>query len=140
MSQLADDQKTIQRITDLEIENAELRIAIDTALRIVRDFASRNPIHEWNGVEQDPYGAHDWLEWYRSYNHCMCDACKNGVMHDACCAVHNEPAYHNGECDCEPGTNAKVGAGDTAVQGDMLLPANAELRGGPAVSSPERPA
>ena len=36
--------------------------------------------------------------------------------------------------------DAKVGAGDTAVQGDMLLPANVELRGGPAVSSPERPA
>ena len=54
MSQLADDLKKIYRITELETENAELRIAIDTALRIVRDFADRNPIHEWNGVEQDP--------------------------------------------------------------------------------------
>ena len=124
MSQLADDLKKIYRITELETENAELRIAIDTALRIVRYFADRNPIHEWNGVEQDPYGAHDWLEWYRSYNHCMCDACKNGVIHDSCCAVHNEPAYTNGKCDCESGFNAKVGAGETAVQGDMLLPAN----------------
>ena len=32
--------------------------------------------------------------------------------------------------------DAKVGAGDTAVQGDMLLPANAELTGGPLAGRP----
>jgi hypothetical protein len=32
--------------------------------------------------------------------HCMCDECKDGVIHDACCAVHNEPAYPKQPCDC----------------------------------------
>ncbi len=35
--------------------------------------------------------------------------------------------------------DAKVGAGDTAVQGDMLLTANVEFSGTPAASSPEAP-
>ena len=33
----------------------------------------------------------------------------------------------------------QVGAGDTAVQGDMLLPANVEFSGTPAALSPEAP-
>ena len=33
--------------------------------------------------------------------HCMCDACKTGVIHASDCAVHNMPAYPNGPCDCE---------------------------------------
>ena len=32
--------------------------------------------------------------------------------------------------------DAKIGAGETAVQGDMLLPANAELRGRPLADGP----
>lgn len=39
-------------------------------VRIVEDFVRRNS--RWvnsNGVEQDPYGAHGWLEWYRSTSH-----------------------------------------------------------------------
>ena len=35
-----------------------------------------------------------------SDEHCQCNACKNGVVHTSCCAVHNEPAYPNGPCDC----------------------------------------
>ena len=34
--------------------------------------------------------------------------------------------------------DAKVGAGDTAVQGDMLLPANVELTSGPHGPDKER--
>ena len=34
--------------------------------------------------------------------------------------------------------DAKVGAGDTAVQGDMLLPANAKVTGSPALSASPR--
>lgn len=33
-------------------------------------------------------------------SHCQCDACKDGTIHDSCCAVHNEPAYPNGPCNC----------------------------------------
>lgn len=32
--------------------------------------------------------------------HCMCNACKDGVRHSSDCAVHNMPAYPNGKCDC----------------------------------------
>jgi len=31
---------------------------------------------------------------------CMCEACKDGTIHDSDCSVHNEPAFPNGECDC----------------------------------------
>jgi hypothetical protein len=31
---------------------------------------------------------------------CQCNACKNGITHSSDCAVHNEPAYINGPCDC----------------------------------------
>lgn len=34
--------------------------------------------------------------------HCMCDACKDGVIHASDCAVHNMPAYPNGPCSCTP--------------------------------------
>lgn len=33
-------------------------------------------------------------------SHCMCGACKGGVIHASDCSVHNEPAYPNGPCDC----------------------------------------
>lgn len=39
--------------------------------------------------------------WMRpSVDHCMCEACKGGALHRSDCAVHNEPAYPRGECDC----------------------------------------
>lgn len=36
----------------------------------------------------------------KKIEHCMCPACKDDVIHWSDCAVHNEPAYPNGECDC----------------------------------------
>lgn len=32
--------------------------------------------------------------------HCMCEACKDGVIHASDCSVHNMPAMPNGPCDC----------------------------------------
>ena len=32
--------------------------------------------------------------------HCQCSACKDGKLHLSDCAVHNEPAYPAGPCDC----------------------------------------
>ena len=32
--------------------------------------------------------------------HCQCPACQDGNVHDSDCAVHNEPAYPIGPCDC----------------------------------------
>jgi hypothetical protein len=41
-------------------------------------------------------------------DHCMCNACKDGItLHKSDCAVHNEPAYPNGPCDCMPRVAAK---------------------------------
>lgn len=34
------------------------------------------------------------------HEYCQCEACRDGVLHDACCAVHNEPADPNGPCNC----------------------------------------
>ena len=34
------------------------------------------------------------------YEFCQCDACRGGVLHNADCAVHNEPAMPNGPCNC----------------------------------------
>ena len=45
------------------------------------------------------------------------------------------PAYHGTMLECTENCKCKVGAGDTAVQGDMLLPANARNHGLP-ISSP----
>jgi hypothetical protein len=36
----------------------------------------------------------------RDGEHCMCEACRGGLIHASCCAVHNEPAMPNGPCDC----------------------------------------
>ena len=43
-----------------------------------------------------------------SVKHCMCGACRDGEIHWSDCAVHNEPAYPRGECDCgvTPNTNS----------------------------------
>jgi hypothetical protein len=32
--------------------------------------------------------------------HCQCEYCIGGNIHDSDCAVHSEPAYPNGPCDC----------------------------------------
>ena len=32
--------------------------------------------------------------------HCMCPACKHGVVHDSDCSVHNMPESQNGDCSC----------------------------------------
>ena len=34
--------------------------------------------------------------------HCECDECKDGMIHDSDCAVHNQPALPKGECNCLP--------------------------------------
>lgn len=45
---------------------ATLRTSIRSARRIVQHFASANPKHIWDGHEQDPLGAHAWLESERA--------------------------------------------------------------------------
>lgn len=37
-------------------------------------------------------------------DHCGCEACEDGTLHLSDCAVHNEPAYPNGPCDCGAAT------------------------------------
>jgi hypothetical protein len=42
-----------------DVVSREAEIA--SALQIVRVYAARNPLHDYNGVMQDPHGAHAWL-------------------------------------------------------------------------------
>ena len=37
-------------------------------------------------------------------SHCQCEACRDGTIHASDCAVHNEPAYPKGPCNCDAGT------------------------------------
>lgn len=36
----------------------------------------------------------------RTPDFCQCEECKKGTLHRSDCAVHNEPAEPNGECNC----------------------------------------
>lgn len=38
---------------------------------------------------------------------CVCEACKEGVLHASDCAVHNEPAVSNRLCNCGEEGRAK---------------------------------
>ena len=49
------------------------------------------------------------------------------------------PAYHGTMLECTENCKCKVGAGDTAVQGDMLLPANAQVTGASPAFMAKRP-
>lgn len=39
----------------------------------------------------------------RANEHCQCEACRDGTIHASDCAVHNEPAYPKGPCNCDAG-------------------------------------
>lgn len=45
---------------------SELGALARDAAPIVREFASKNPKHQWEGKEQDPLGAHAWLERFEA--------------------------------------------------------------------------
>lgn len=47
-------------------------------------------------------------------DHCGCETCEDGTTHLSDCAVHNEPAYPNGPCDC--------GAAQTITYPPDMLP------------------
>lgn len=51
-------QKVVEK---LKAEVVSREAAIAEALQIVRVYAARNPLHDYNGVMQDPHGAHAWL-------------------------------------------------------------------------------
>jgi len=58
------------------------------------------------GVKRDDTGEVRYFTTAVTHEHCMCEACKDGVLHWSDCAVHNEPAYPRGECDCGVTPNA----------------------------------
>lgn len=65
--------------------------------------------------------------------HCGCEACEDGTTHLSDCAVHNEPAYPNGPCDCgvtTPGSmQAEAGPGDTRNMTGFAATLNPEQLG-----------
>jgi hypothetical protein len=44
-------------------------------------------------------------EHTNSRKHCMCVACKDGIIHDSDCAVHDTPAMYKGSCNCSKRTS-----------------------------------
>lgn len=54
-------------------------------------------------------------------DHCMCAACKDGVLHKSDCSVHNMPAYPNGPCDCGAALSATGGNPPTESTGEPTL-------------------
>ena len=60
------------------------------------------------GVKRDDNGEVRYFITAVAHEHCMCEACKDGVLHWSDCAVHNEPAYPRGECSCGVTPNAEL--------------------------------
>jgi len=50
-------------------------------------------IIEMNRMKKENFGA-------EGIEACECVFCRDGSIHDSDCAVHNEPAYPNGPCNC----------------------------------------
>jgi hypothetical protein len=68
-----------------------------------------------NGEDQRYVTKEDYDALLRRSEHCMCDACKNGIIHDSCCAVHNMPASANAECNCRAAPVAPVEGKEEAL-------------------------
>ena len=45
----------------IENENERLLKQIEQAVPAMREFARKNPPHNYNGIAQDPCGVHQWL-------------------------------------------------------------------------------
>lgn len=57
--------------------------------------------------------------------HCMCVACRDGVIHASDCAVHNEPAMPAGTCDCGIACQDN-GHGNCRYEAENASPAHTE--------------
>ena len=55
-------------------------------------------------------------------DHCMCDSCKGGDLHASDCAVHNEPAMRNEQCDCRVAPNVKLRGAEQASLAERPSP------------------
>jgi len=87
------------------LEIARSRLTPEQWQRFEREFDDFCVVQGLLDALDADHHAYDWAKW--AYfcaggygDHCQCDACRNGVVHESCCAVHNEPAYPNGPCDC----------------------------------------
>ena len=63
-----------------------------------------------------------------SEGHCMCDACKDGVIHLSDCAVHNAPAYPVGDCNCGVDKSMNNDVYSSGVRFDEIESLNTALR------------
>jgi len=50
--------------------------------------------------KQKEYGWSALLTQIQESRHCECGYCLGYITHSSDCAVHNEPAEPNGECNC----------------------------------------
>jgi len=47
--------------TDERLRRVTAENEINDAKPVMRDYAAKHPLHEYQGVEQDPNGVHAWL-------------------------------------------------------------------------------
>jgi hypothetical protein len=66
-----------------------------TGYQSKKKAASAKTIDQVNWADHEPDGL-----VHTAQPHCQCSACKDGKLHLSDCAVHNEPAYPAGPCDC----------------------------------------
>lgn len=98
---------------DWDVQRAWRGWQARAALARASEAAAGEPVAKVKGA--DEYGP--ILEWSKhwveligaklyaapqaaSEQHCMCPACRDGVIHASDCAVHNGPAEPVGSCDC----------------------------------------
>jgi hypothetical protein len=51
-----------QELAAMTAERDKWKRLASSAEQYARDFAARNPKHAWRGVQQDPWGVHQWIE------------------------------------------------------------------------------
>ena len=68
----------------IEVPRLRLELCREYARRILKAFAAAQPVAR--------------------ADHCQGPECRDGIRHASDCAVHNEPAFPAGPCDCEAGS------------------------------------
>jgi hypothetical protein len=63
-------------------------------------YVQESDIFAQYGVLRDDIKEIRFFVHAEPHSHCICDACKGGVIHNSECAVHNMPSFENGACDC----------------------------------------
>jgi AcrR family transcriptional regulator len=95
----------------------------------LRDVLDEAPIlskyHGMRGFEADRFIT-DYEAW-RSLARVVMGRASGGVEHASDCAVHNEPAYPAGHCNCRPATGCAAGRQAPERPGEPVRPRRGRL-------------